>query len=70
MITSNNKYIISGGADKTVRIWNLKYKTLEASLEGHNHSVNSIALTRNNKYIVSCETNKIARIWKIPRQEI
>ena len=34
-ITSDNKYIVSGGCDKTVRIWNLQDKTQEAVLQGH-----------------------------------
>ena len=34
-ITSDNKYIVSGGHDKTVRIWNLQDKTQEAVLQGH-----------------------------------
>ena len=34
-ITSDNKYIVSGGDDKTVRIWNLQDKTQEAVLQGH-----------------------------------
>ena len=34
-ITSDNKYIVSGGYDKTVRIWNLQDKTQEAVLQGH-----------------------------------
>ena len=29
-ITSNNKYIVSGGYDNTVRIWILQDKTQEA----------------------------------------
>ena len=32
-ITSDNKYIVSGGGDKTVRIWNLQDKTQEAVLK-------------------------------------
>ena len=38
-ITSDNKYIVSGGSDKTVRIWNLQDKTQEAVLQGHTDSV-------------------------------
>ena len=34
-ITSDNKYIVSGGYDNTVRIWNLQDKTQEAVLQGH-----------------------------------
>ena len=52
-ITSDNKYIVSGGDDKTVRIWNLQDKTQEVALQGHTEYVNSIAITSDNKYIVS-----------------
>ena len=52
-ITSDNKYIVSGGYDKTVRIWNLQDKTQEAVLQGHTDCVISVAITSDNKYIVS-----------------
>ena len=34
-ITSDNKYIVSGGCDKTVRVWSLQDKIQEAVLRGH-----------------------------------
>ena len=40
-ITSDNKYIVSGGDDKTVRIWNLQDKTQEAVLQGHTSRVSA-----------------------------
>ena len=51
-ITSDNKYIVSGGDDKTVRLWNLQDKTQEVVLQGHTDPVNSVAITSDNKYIV------------------
>ena len=62
-ITSDNKYIVSGGSDNTVRIWNLQNKTQEAVLEGHTGSVSSVAITSDNKYIVSGGYDKTIRIW-------
>ena len=38
-ITSDNKYIVSGGWDNTVRIWNLQDKTQEAVLQGHTYGL-------------------------------
>ena len=38
-ITSDNKYIVSGGNDNTVRIWNLQDKKQEAVLQGHTDNV-------------------------------
>ena len=34
-VTSDNKYIISGSHDKTIRLWNLKDKRQECVFEGH-----------------------------------
>ena len=51
-ISSDNKYIVFGGRDRIVRIWNLKDKTQESVLQGHTDSVKSIAITSNTKYIV------------------
>ena len=64
-ITSDNKYIVSGGYDKTVRIWNLQDKTQEAVLQGHTHHVNSVAITSDNKYIVSAGCDNTVRIWNL-----
>ena len=61
-ITSDNKYIISGSSDKTIRIWNLLEKRQEAVLEGHTNSVTSIAITSDNKYIISGSEDKTIRI--------
>ena len=52
-ITSDNKYIISGSSDKTIRIWNLLEKRQETVLKGHTSGVTSIAITSDNKYIIS-----------------
>ena len=64
-ISSDNKYIASGGMDKTVRIWNLQDKTQEAVLRGHNEEVSSVAITSDNKYIVSGGKDRTVRIWNL-----
>ena len=53
VITSDNKYIISGSSDCTIRIWNLLEKRQETVLKGHTSGVTSIAITSDNKYIIS-----------------
>ena len=44
-VTKDNKYIISGSEDKTIRIWNILQKTQEAVLKGHVSCINSVAVT-------------------------
>ena len=63
-VTSDNKYIISGSHDKTIRIWNLLQKRQETVFRGHTDSVNSVVVTSNNKYINSGSDDSTIRIWK------
>ena len=64
-ITSDNKYIVSGGNDNTMRVWSLQDKTQEAVLQGHTGFVRSVAITSDNKYIVSGGFDKTVRIWNL-----
>jgi WD40 repeat protein len=42
--------------------WNLKDKTKEAVLEGHNDSIRGIAITNDNAYIISGSDDKTLRL--------
>ena len=68
-ITSDNKYIVSGGHESTVRIWNLLDKTQEAVLLGHWSSVSCVSITSDNKYIVSGDMGGSVRIWNLETKE-
>ena len=54
--------MISGGNDKTVRLWDLQHKTQNAVFQGHTGFVTAVAITSNNKYIVSGGTDNTVRI--------
>ena len=62
VVTSDNKFIISGSEDRTIIIWNLLEKNQEAVLQGHTDSVYCLAITRDNKYVVSGSIDKTIRI--------
>ena len=68
-LTSDDKYIISGSEDKTVRIWNRSEKRQEAVLKGHTDYVLTVAVTSDNKYIISgcggCEYDNVIIIWSL-----
>ena len=63
-ITNDNRFIISGSDDGTVRIWSFKEKKLKAILDDHRYSVRSAAITRNEKYIVYAISAKTVRVWR------
>ena len=44
-ISSDNKYIISGSFDNTIKIWDMEKKELIYTLTGHTSSVCSITIS-------------------------
>ncbi|MDX4026066.1 caspase family protein [Aliarcobacter skirrowii] len=64
-ISSDNRYIVSGSDDKTVRLWDFKSGKLLKTLNGHSNSVNSVTISSDNRYIVSGSSDKTVKLWDI-----
>ena len=69
-ITDNNEYVVSGGLDDTVKIWNLKERRQEAALRGHTGTVWSLAISYDNKYIISGSSDCSIRIWNFEQRSL
>ena len=53
-VTGDNKYIISGSADKTIRVSDIANKTpLHRFEQAHSDAILSVAVTGDDKYIIS-----------------
>ena len=72
--TSDGKYLISGSADKTIRIWDWRnqvkddtrqlFESLQVNvLEGHQDKVRSICITPDDTRIISGSNDKTVRVW-------
>ena len=77
-VSRDNKYVVSGSKDNTIRIWNLLQKTQETVLKGHSSIVLSVTVTSDNKYIISSSGNinysrynsdNTVRIWNFLKKE-
>ena len=63
-ISPNGKKIVSGGADKTIRIWDARTGIqIGEPLTGHTDSVSSVAISPNGKKIVSGGRDGTIHIW-------
>ncbi len=60
----DEKYVASGSADFTVRLWNWKIGT-QLQLFRHRDGVNSIAFSPNCKYLASGSFDKTIRLWDL-----
>jgi WD40 repeat protein/serine/threonine protein kinase len=55
---------ISGGADKTVRIWDLATGAQVRRLKGHHDRINALVLTPDGRFAVSASRDTTLRVWQ------
>ncbi|WP_445637595.1 WD40 repeat domain-containing protein [Nostoc sp. DSM 114161] len=64
-ISADGKTLVSGGEDKTVKIWNLQTGELKQTLAGHTGKVNAVAISADSKIIASASNDKTVKIWDL-----
>ena len=57
--------LISGGADKTIRRWNLADGAQVGTFAGSTDSVTDLRISRDGKRLVSSNQDKMVRVWPI-----
>ena len=63
--TLNGSGLVSGGADKRVRLWNVADGRLQRSYVGSNDGVTSVAVTPDGTRIAAGGLDKNVRIWPV-----
>jgi WD40 repeat protein len=56
--------LISGSADKTIKIWHLESETLLHTLNLHSEAVNSVAINVDGNLLCSGSDDKTIKIWR------
>jgi DNA-binding beta-propeller fold protein YncE len=64
-VTPDGNRLVSGGDDRTVRVWDLASGRLQRTLHGHSDSVRAVAVTPDGRRIVSGGTYDAVRVWDL-----
>ncbi|XP_035521354.1 protein NEDD1 [Morone saxatilis] len=56
-LSSSSQFVVSGGLDHSVNIWDLKTKRLHRSLKDHKEEVTCVSFNANDSYIASGSTS-------------
>lgn len=64
-VPESKKFIVSGSADYTVRVWDLKSGQETKVLTGNTEEVLSVAVSHNEDFVVSGSRDKTVRVWDL-----
>lgn len=64
-ISPDGQILVSGSADKTIKIWTLKTGDLKTTLTGHSSGVNSITISPDGETVVSGSSDNTVKIWNL-----
>ncbi|OMJ80901.1 hypothetical protein SteCoe_18760 [Stentor coeruleus] len=63
-------FFLSGSIDGLIRIWNLKTRLHEFTLNGHEGPITALVLTKNGKVAISGSADKTLIIWNIEKRSL
>ena len=56
---------MSGGSDKTIRIWDVEEGICVGILSGHTDHVLSLCVSADNRWLISSSYDHTVRIWEL-----
>lgn len=65
----DNRFLVAGAEDKTVKIWDIKEKRLKNTFTGHELDIYSLDYSRCGNFIVSGSGDKKTRLWDVEKGE-
>lgn len=68
-VTSDGQRIVSGGRDRTLRLWDIETGQELRSFLGHRGEVTCLALTQDGRWLISGSADKTVRVWELASGE-
>src|SRR5260370_17898285 len=69
-ISPDGQTLVSGAADRTIKVWNLYSGALLHTITGHSSSVRSVAINPDGQMLVSGSDDKTIKVWNLHGVEL
>jgi mitogen-activated protein kinase organizer 1 len=63
--SSDGSYCVSGGSDKTLRLWNPHKSLLIKTYTGHGWEIYDLTISTDNARIASCGGDRLVFLWDV-----
>ena len=64
-LSADGQTLVSGGADKTIKVWNIDTNQVSHTLSGHTDTIRAIALSANGQTLASGSGDNAIKLWNI-----
>ena len=61
----DGKYLVSGGGDQVVKLWDVQTRQEVHSFRGHKNWISSVAFSHDGHYIVSAGVDQMVKVWEV-----
>jgi WD40 repeat protein len=68
-LSHNNKFIVSGGNEGEIRVWEIKSRELIAHLKEHTSKVTKVEIFPDDLLLLSCSRDKSILCWDLKSQK-
>ncbi len=62
-ISSDNSLLVSGSADKNIKIWGMDFGNCHKSIFAHNDSVMMVSFVKDTHYFFSASKDRTVKYW-------
>jgi len=68
-LPQNQRFVMSGGAEGELRVWELKTREMVSHLKEHLGRVSEVQLFPNDQYAISCSRDRCLLTWDLRQQK-